>query len=85
MQRVCMASLHATSCYCCLYSWPSHSISIQSLLDQGIRRAKKNGMASLRNEIILLFSSGDFVISCLCMIILCCPASRNSVLADPDR
>lgn len=30
-------------------------------------------------------SPGGFVISCLCMIILCCPASRNSGLPNADR
>ena len=30
-------------------------------------------------------SPGGFLISCLCMIILCCPASRNSGLPNADR
>lgn len=53
--------------------WPSHSISIQSL---AVKVSElKNGMASLRNEIILLFSSerfcnfmlvyDNFMLSCL--------------------
>ena len=53
--------------------WPSHSISIQSL---AVKVSElKNGMVSLRNEIILLFSSerfcnfmlvyDNFMLSCL--------------------
>lgn len=77
MQRVCMASLHATLLLLSLFHGP-HTQFHPKFGSQGVRAKNGNGLPP-KWEIILLFSSErHFVISCLCMIILCCPASRNS-------